>query len=61
MVGTSTNEFEIFGSTWGFTHITTSPHYPQNNGLTETSVDIVKSLMEKAKADQRDPYLSLLE
>jgi len=54
-------EFEGFASTWGFTHITSSPHYPQSNGLAEKSVHIAKCLMEKAKADHRDPYLSLLE
>lgn len=54
-------EFEGFANTWGFTHITSSPHYPQSNGLAEKSVHIAKSLMEKAKADQKDPYLSLLE
>uniref|UniRef100_A0A674EBM2 Gypsy retrotransposon integrase-like protein 1 n=1 Tax=Salmo trutta TaxID=8032 RepID=A0A674EBM2_SALTR len=55
------NEFESFTKAWEFTHVTTSPHYPQSNGLAEKSVQIAKSLMDKAKADKRDPYLSLLE
>lgn len=54
-------EFEDFANKWEFTHITTSPHYPQSNGLAEKSVQIAKTLLEKAKADKRDPYLSLLE
>ena len=57
----SCKEFQAFASAWEFTHVTTSPHYPQSNGLAEKTVQISKSLMEKAKADQRDAYLSLLE
>jgi hypothetical protein len=45
----------------GSLHVTTSPHYPQSNGLAEESVQIGKSLMDKAKADKTDPYFSLLE
>uniref|UniRef100_A0A8K9X092 Gypsy retrotransposon integrase-like protein 1 n=1 Tax=Oncorhynchus mykiss TaxID=8022 RepID=A0A8K9X092_ONCMY len=55
------NEFESFTKAWEFTHVTTSPHYCQSNGLAEKSVQIAKSLIDKAKADKRDPYLSLLE
>lgn len=54
-------EFETFAKTWEFTHITTSPHYPQSNGLAEKSVQIAKSLLKKASADHKDAYLSLLE
>lgn len=54
-------EFETFANMWEFKHITSSPHYPQSNGLAEKSVQIAKSLLEKAKADHKDPYLSLLE
>lgn len=57
----SCKEFQTFASTWEFTHVTTSLHYPQSNGLAEKTVQIAKSLMEKAKADQRDAYRSLLE
>ena len=44
-------EFEAFANKWVFTHITSSPHYPQSNGLSEKSVQIAKLLMEKAKID----------
>lgn len=57
----SSAEFQRFAETWGFTHITTSPHYPQSNGLSEKYVQIAKRILDKAKADNNDPYLSLLE
>ncbi|KAJ8351147.1 hypothetical protein SKAU_G00226230 [Synaphobranchus kaupii] len=57
----ASKEFEAFAKSWEFTHITSSPHYPQSNGLAERTVQTAKALMEKAKADERDPYLSLLE
>uniref|UniRef100_A0A674NI52 Gypsy retrotransposon integrase-like protein 1 n=1 Tax=Takifugu rubripes TaxID=31033 RepID=A0A674NI52_TAKRU len=57
----SCKEFDTFAKEWEFTHITSSPYYPRSNGLAEKAVHIAKSLMEKAKADKRDPYLSLLE
>lgn len=57
----SSKEFDTFASMWEFKHITSSPHYPQSNGLAEKAVQIAKSLMQKAKADHKDPYLALLE
>lgn len=54
-------DFENFANTWEFTYIITSLRYPQSNGLAEKYVQIAKSLMEKARADQRDPFLRLLE
>jgi len=54
-------EFEDFAKTWGFTHTSTSPHYPQSNGLAEKTVQIAKLILTKAKMDRKDPYLSLLE
>ncbi len=57
----SSGEFESFARTWEFTHTTTSPYHPQSNGLAEKSVHTAKMLLEKAKADKSDPYLSLLE
>ena len=38
-----------------------SPYHPQVNGLVEKSVHIIKQLLKESTADQRDPYLSLLE
>ena len=55
----SSSEFKCFAESWGFTHTTTSPYYPQSNGLTEKFVQITKRIL--AKAENKDPYLSLLE
>ncbi|XP_028418183.1 uncharacterized protein K02A2.6-like [Dendronephthya gigantea] len=46
---------------WKFEHQTSSPYYPKSNGLAEKAVQTVKTLLSKAKADGKDPYLSLLE
>lgn len=34
----SSKEFENFARTWDFVHVTSSPHYPQSNGLSEKAV-----------------------
>ena len=39
--------FRIFAEKWGFAHVTSSPRYPQSNGLAERSVGIVKSMWRK--------------
>lgn len=52
----STSEFATFAREYGFQHITSSPHYPQSNGLAEAAVKIIKSSMNKT----RDPYETLL-
>ena len=52
----NSREFRDFAEAWKFIHQTSSPHYPQSNGLAEASVNILKNLMEKSD----DPYLALL-
>ena len=49
-------EMEEFATEYGFEHITSSPHYPQSNGLVERAVRTVKDLLEHAT----DPYMALL-
>ena len=57
----SSAEFDTFAANWKFSHVTSSPKYPQSNGLAEKTVQTAKRMLEKAKRDRRDPYLALLE
>ena len=57
----TSKEFTKFATDWDFKHNTSSPRYPQSNGLAEKYVQITKRLIEKARKDGRDPFLSLLE
>ena len=49
-------EMKDFASTYGFNHVTSSPHYPQSDVLVESTVKTVKGLAELTT----DPYLALL-
>ncbi len=53
----SSREFAEFAEKWGFAHITSSPKYPQSNGLAEKTVQTLKNMIKKSD----DPYLGLLE
>ena len=52
----NSQEMTEFSETYGFRHITTSPHYPQANGLAERMVKTIKSLFENST----DHYKALL-
>jgi len=52
--------FCLFAREYGFSHTTSSPRYPQSNGMAEKGVRIVKNLLTKAIASGNDPYLALL-
>ena len=41
-------EFEFFMQNWLIEHRTSSPHYPQSNGLAESMVKVSKNLIKKA-------------
>ena len=41
-------------------HLTSSPHYPQSNGLAEKMVGIIKNLFHKAKEEGQPPYTALM-
>ena len=53
----NSKEFKQFANDWGFKLTTSSPTYPQANGLSEKAVQTVKRILKKAS----DPYIGLLE
>ncbi|KAI4880495.1 hypothetical protein NFI96_000640, partial [Prochilodus magdalenae] len=57
----SSTEFRSFSGAWDFRHITTSPRYPRSNGLAKRTVQTAKHILDKAKAENIDHYLGLLE
>ena len=54
-------QFQNFLKDWEITHIRSSPHYPQSNGLIERHIQTIKKLMKKAKEENKDIYKVLLE
>ena len=54
-------EFARFAQQYEFTHVTSSPRYPQSNGRVENAIKTCKRLMTRALAEQSDPLLSILE
>ena len=53
-------EFASFSKQWCFTHITSSPRYPQSNGLVERMIQTTKQCLKKCAAASQDPYLAML-
>lgn len=53
-------EFAQFAKKWCFDHITSSPHYPKSNGLSERFVQTAKSLLKRCDNDGSDIQLALL-
>lgn len=56
----SSSEFQKFSKEWEFTHVMSSPHYPQSNGKAESSVKIAKTLIKKSIDENEDFYKMLL-
>ena len=54
-------EFKQFATRWQFSHVTSSPRYPQSNGKVENAVKTAKQLMRKAIDDKADVYLAFLD
>ena len=54
-------EFQQFAKKWDFTITTSSPNYPQSNGLVERNVQTIKRLFRKAKESNTSTDIALLE
>ena len=54
-------EFKIFASSWNFQTVTSSPGYPQSNGLVKRNVQTIKRLFKKAYDEGKDVEIVLLE
>lgn len=57
----SSYRFGEFSDNWEFKHIKSSPRYPQSNGQVERFIQTVKKTLKKAIADNKDPFLALLD
>ena len=53
----ASRELQHFALSWGFQLITSSPGYPQSNGMSERTIGTIKQLLRKAE----DPYVALME
>lgn len=57
----TSKEFSDFARDWNFVHKTSSPHYPQSNGMSERHIQTTKKILKKAAADRKDIQVVLLE
>ena len=55
----TSKEFQLLMQTMSVNHLSSSPHYPQSNGLAEKFVGIVKNLSHKAKEEGQSHTLPL--
>ena len=56
----ASQDFTMFAKEYDFNHVTSSPKYPQSNGLAEKTVQIAKRILKKkCRADGKDPYLAV--
>ena len=54
-------QFQEFSKEWNFNLVTSSPRFPQSNGMAERNVQTIKNLYKKAKDARSDEQLALLE
>ena len=56
----SSHEHAEFANQYGFKHVTSSPRYPQSNGIAERAVQTAEDILKKAKVEGKDFQLGLL-
>ena len=54
----SSKEFKVFAKSWDFQLVTSSPTYPQSNGLVERNVQSMKHVFQKARDVGTDEELA---
>lgn len=57
----SCREFEKFATGLEFEHVTSSPIYPQSTRKVEQAVKSAKRLMKRARKNNKDIYLAILD
>ena len=57
----TSEQFEQYCKDWRITHEVSSPTHASSNCLAEVYVNVAKRILPKAKDDNRDPYLPLLQ
>lgn len=53
-------EFQKFCNEWSIVNETSSPKYPQSNGLVERNIQTLKKMLKKCFKANQDPYVALL-
>ena len=56
----SSEQFTEFASHYGFTHITSSPKYPQSNGAAKRAVQTIKDILKRNKMQNGNMYMAML-
>ena len=56
----TSQEYKIFSDRYNFTRMYSSPMYPCSNGQAERSVQTIKQLIKKTRADNKDINIALL-
>ena len=56
----ASREYKNFCQSWDIVHTTSSPEYPQSNGLAERTIQTVKRTLLKALEAEEDVHLALL-
>ena len=57
----TSQEFQSFAQSWGFTHKTSSPMHSQSDGKAESAVKTAKQIMQRAKSASTDAWKAFLE